>query len=58
MTNQRYNADLPEPADLHIRSNKYQPTKAELEEEIDMPEMSLDEIRAAFMRPMSIKKPD
>ena len=56
MTEQRDKAELSEPTDLHIKSNKYQPTKAEQEEEIDMPGMSLDEIRATFMQPVSIKE--
>ena len=56
MSKKRDNMELPEPADLHIRSNKYQPTKAEQEEETDMPGMSLRQIRAAFMRPMNIRE--
>jgi len=56
MSKKRDNVELPEPLDLHIRSNKYQPTKSEQEEETDMPGMSLRQIGAVFMRPMNIKE--
>ena len=41
----------PEPAPFREPPEDYQPTKAELEEEFDMPGLSLEQARAFFMRP-------
>ena len=49
---------IPEPVDLVIKSSSYQPSKSEMEEEFDMPGLSLDEIRAAFFRPFAIRRED
>ena len=45
---------VPEPATLELAPTDYQPTKAELEEEFDMPGMSMDEVRQVFRRPFRI----
>ncbi len=37
---------------------RHQPTKAELEEEIDMPGMSMEQIREAFLQPTGEKGED
>ena len=36
------------PVDLEIKPTSYQPTKAEKEEEIDMPGWSMDRVRDTF----------
>ena len=41
----------PEPSPLPEPPEGYQPTKAELEEEFDMPGLSLEQAREFFMRP-------
>lgn len=46
--------EIPEPRPLKLKPRNYQPSKAELEEEIDMPGMTEDELREAFMRPFEI----
>ena len=43
---------IPAPCDLHLPSKDYQPSKAEMEEEFDMPGMSDDQVREAFFRPV------
>ena len=45
-----------EPAVVEIKPHDYQPSKAELEEEINMPGMSLDEVRKAFLGSVKIVK--
>ncbi len=45
-------AQVREPRAVYIKSSDYQPSKAELEEEIDMPEMDDEEIRRTFFRPV------
>lgn len=42
---------LPEPVDMEIPDRQYQPSRAELREEMDMPGLSLERVRALFMRP-------
>ena len=49
---------IPEPVELIFKPSSYQPSKAEMEEEFDMPGLSLDEIRAAFFRPFAIRRED
>ena len=41
----------PEPASLPEPPDDYQPSRAEMEEEFDMPGLSLEQARAFFMRP-------
>ena len=47
---------IPEPVEIETRESTYQPSKAEHEEEHDMPEMSMEAMRAAFMRPFKFKR--
>ena len=46
------------PREIDLPPRDYQPSKAELEEEIDMPEADMDTIRAAFGRPFIIRSQD
>ena len=45
---------IPEPKTLTLPPKDYQPTKAELEEEFDMPGMTDEEIQRTFFRPFKI----
>ena len=47
---------LPEPATLELPPAEYQPSKAELEGEFNMPGMSPEEMRKAFFRPFKIAR--
>ena len=42
---------LPEPRMMEVPNRKYQPTKAELEKETDMPGLSEEQARDKFFRP-------
>ena len=46
---------IPVPVDLKIPDRQYQPSRAELREEIDMPGLSMKRVRAAFMRSFLFK---
>ena len=49
----RRKAKLVDPIDLELPSRTtYQPSRAELNEEIDMPGLSLKKVRKLFMRPI------
>ena len=45
---------IPPRRDLHMPPKGYQPSKAELDEEIDMPGMSDKQLRDTFFRPFRI----
>ena len=47
----RKRVPIPDPVDLPMPPRGYQPSKAEQEEEIDMPGMSEKQLREAFFRP-------
>ena len=49
---------IPEPVELVLKPSSYQPSKAEMEEEFDMPGLSMNKIRAAFFRPFAIRRED
>ena len=49
---------IPAPRDPHLPSKDYQPSKAEMEEEFDMPGMSDDQVREAFFRPVRFVRSD
>ena len=49
-------ARLPEPRDLSMPPRVYQPSKAEMEEEIDMPGMSDLQLQDTFFRPFRFVK--
>lgn len=51
MTDETRQAKLPDPVEVDVKPHTYQPNKAEMEEEIDMPGWSLDQVREVFMRP-------
>ena len=51
---QRAPQPIPEPATLELAPSDYQPSKAELEDEFDMPGMTMDEVRQTFRRPFKI----
>ena len=51
---QRAPQPLPEPVTLELPPTDYQPSKADLEEELDMPGMTMDEVRKTFRRPFRI----
>ena len=60
MTNHvsREKRELPEPVEIDVPHRGYQPSKAELEEEFDMPGMSLERIGEVFLRPVRITDGD
>ena len=41
---------VPEPRMLPLPPNGYQPSKAELEEEVDMPKLTKAQLRKTFLR--------
>ena len=49
---------LPEPRTITLPSSDFQPSKADMEREYDMPRMSLDKIRSTFFRPFNIRRED
>jgi len=53
MTETKPKAKLPEPIQANVKPSDYQPNKAEMEEEFDMPCMTEDELRDTFMRPFN-----
>ena len=55
---QRAPQRLSEPVTLELPPADYQPSKAEIEEEFDMPGMSPEEMRKAFFRPFRIVRTD
>ena len=48
---------IPEPRDLPMPPDGYQPSKEEQEEEIDMPGMSEQQLRDTFFRPFRVVRP-
>ncbi len=53
MTKKR-KAQPPKPIDVTLKPRSYQPSKKELEEEMDMPGMTEKQIRDTFMRPIRV----
>ena len=51
MVDQSKKAEVKCPVAVDLKPSSYQPSKAEMEEEIDMPGWSLDQVRETFMRP-------
>ena len=43
-------------AELDVKPCDYQPSKADMEDEVDIPGMSIDQIRKAFFRPFRPKQ--
>ncbi|MDE0694552.1 MAG: hypothetical protein OXH76_01805 [Boseongicola sp.] len=58
MADQPASAELQDPVEVTLKPASYQPSKADMEEEFDMPEISLDEIRSAFFRPFTFRYED
>ena len=48
--------ELPETRTVTIHPHTHQPSKAEKEEEINMPNASIETVRNAFFRPIKVKK--
>lgn len=53
-TDQEARVELPAERSITMPPRDYQPTKAELEEEFEMPGASLDTVRSAFFRPVRV----
>ena len=49
---------LPDPRVIDLPQRDYQPSKAELEQEFDMPGASLKKVRDAFLRPFTVRRYD
>ncbi len=47
---------LPEPRQIDLPPRDYQPSKAELAEEHDMPKAKMSTLRRAFFRPVKVRK--
>ncbi len=47
---------LNEPPELKIPSKNYQPSASEKNDTIDMPGMSIEQVRKAFMRPFKFTR--
>ena len=45
-----------EPKPLSLAPTEYQPSKAELEETVDMPGLTRAKVRQAFLRPFQFKR--
>ncbi len=46
---------IPEPRTITVKDRRYQTSKAELEEEFDMPGMTEKELQDTFFRPFKVK---
>lgn len=55
---EKSNQPLPEPREVDMQPSDYQPNRAEIDEEIDMPEADLETVRSAFFRPIRRKQSD
>ena len=49
---------LPEARTITLPHTDFQPRKADMEAEYDMPGASLDTIRSAFFRPINVERED
>ena len=45
---------IPDPRTMTVKPSSYQPSRAELREEVDMPGLSLKQAGKAFMRPFRL----
>ena len=54
----RERQEMPDPVTITLPGRDFQPSKADMEEEFDMPGLSLDEIRATFSRPFRVLRED
>lgn len=46
----------PDPVTITLPPRDYQPSKAEYEEEVEMPNANLKEVKEAFFRPVKVVK--
>lgn len=56
MTKINKKADLKPVVDLTIKPSTYQPSKSEMEEEYDMPGLTMEQLRRTFGGPFNIKR--
>ena len=49
---------VPEPRTLPLPPSGYQPSKAELEEEVDMPKLTKAQLRKTFLRAFRFERKD
>ncbi|MDE0211421.1 MAG: hypothetical protein OXJ64_16245 [Boseongicola sp.] len=56
MADQPAKFELPGPVKLVLKPGSSQPRKAGMEEEFDMPGLSLNEFRATYFRPFVIRR--
>ena len=47
---------IPEPREIELPPRGYQPRKAELEAEVDMPGMTDEQVRKTFFRPFKFQR--
>lgn len=47
-----------QPTEVEMKPSTYQPSKAEQEEEQDMPGWSLEKVKATFFKPFRVKECD
>ena len=57
MPEEKKNQKKPREITLPSRKN-YQPSRAELREEFDMPEADIETVRKAFFQPVKVVKPE
>lgn len=50
------NKNTPSPRTITLPPRDYQPSKAELEAEVNMPGADLETVRKAFFRPLKVKE--
>ena len=50
--------ELPDTRTLTLPGKDYQPCKAEMEREYDMPSASLEMVQSAFFRPFDVRRKD
>ena len=48
--------DMPENSEVRVKPSDYQPSRAELEEEYDMPGASMETLREAFFKPLKTEE--
>ena len=58
MSERRKRQPAREPQTMRMPDRKYQPSRAELRDEMDMPKLSLKRARDAFMRPFRFVQDD
>lgn len=49
---------LPDPVTITLPGKDYQPRKADMEREYDMPGADMETVRRAFFRPVNVERKD